>query len=231
MKRTLRAVLLATASLLLCACHHAVRIAQPPASAGWFLLAEQGSEPSGYRTYTYVFFTLRDFKDHSELKGETEQRNRALLQAITAPNPNASGTPANLFCIPVTLHATPAKVDLKDYDAQLAQAYRSLVQVQLFTGGGGHDAKLSALKLENNSGPFLVTSPAPLSQTRPKGAILFTELSDTAPGKIGDVIAAYRQFAAQGAADEPSSGAVDFANEVAQRLLNAHLAIVFAIRL
>jgi hypothetical protein len=205
-------------------------MAQPPASAGWFLLAEQGSEPQGFQTYTYIIFTKRNFKDHPELKGPTQQREDALLRAITGPGSKASGQPTNLFCVPAGSHATPTKVDVNDYNAEIGNAYRSLLQVQLFTGGGGHDAKLSALKLYNNSGPFLVTSLAPLSQSKNRGAILFTELSDTDPGKITDVVAAYRQPPANTGGDKPSNSGEDFINQVAGRLLSAHLAIVFAIK-
>jgi hypothetical protein len=231
MKRTIRAALLITAALLLNACHgHSNRIAQPPASAGWFLLTEPGSEPQDYQAYTYVIFTTRDFKDHPELKAPTQQRNGALLRAITGSRPNSSEKPINVFCIPVNSHATPAKVEPGNYDAKLADTYRSMLKVQLFTGGGGHDAKLSALKLGNNSGPFLVTSLTPISETKSKGTLLFTEMSNTDPGRIRDVVGLYRQPPANIQGDQPASNGEDFINQVANRLLNAHLAIAFVIR-
>ena len=58
-------------SLLLNACHGpSNRIAQPPASAGWCLLTDRGSEPQDYKAYNYVIFTRRNFKDHPELKAQ-----------------------------------------------------------------------------------------------------------------------------------------------------------------
>jgi hypothetical protein len=192
MKTLIRTVTVLGAAILLCGCRFHL-FQTPPPPRPWVLITEMGGEPSGYHSYTYVFFG----PPASQADEKTEQmaRNRNLLKAITQTPPAAeaqAGTlaRANLFCFPAKSDNPGRKPGIDNYDPGLADSYRGNFDFRL---RGDHQSRVLGMRLERDLGPFLITIPAPLRQTKQTDPLVVTDLTTTDPAKMTGVVAAYRQ--------------------------------------
>jgi hypothetical protein len=188
--RILLNALLLPAAIALYACH-------PQPTRTWILLTALNTEPPGYPSYTYVFFGNENGKLRPDLKSRQQDRNRALLDAITA-QASSESAPATVFCIPAKAGGPQAQADAGNYSSELADSYRSMLAVGF---PGSHIGRLSAMRFITDPGPFLVTTLTPPHLGKSGGPILYTELSRVDPKQIRNGVAAYRE-----PAEESGSG-------------------------
>jgi hypothetical protein len=199
-------VRLLTAAIAFSACHSHPMLP-------WVLLTKMGAEPSGYQTYTYVFFSEQQLKDRPDQERQRTARNQALIDAIIE-EAGSYRPPLTVYCIPAKAGGPEAKPSLANYNSQLGDSYRAMFASRFPVS---HMGKLSMMRLMNDSGPFLVTASAPLNEGKGAGPILYTELTRADPKQIKDAVSAYRPPAAEG-----SPGADNDLEDIAARLKKAH---------
>jgi len=160
---------------------------------GYFLLTKLNAEPAEYGVYTYVL-SGNAATSGQPVIGDMETRYTALLRAIAAQAPSAVTLSAeviptretNLFCIPAKAGTSNVTLNFQNYSSELAVRYRLSVERQL-------TSQALRNKLEDNTGPFLVSSLTRLSQTGAGAPILFADLSTTHPDAMQEVVKAYKQ--------------------------------------
>jgi hypothetical protein len=168
-----------------------------PRYHAWDSMTAQGEEQQGYSLYTYVIQN-----GNSNLKTSDGKRNEALLIALTQPvaepdePAHAPGQPAgvlrnecNIFYIPLTQKILP------EFASALA-LYNLPLAHQIATGFARiiqNNYNLGQLLLFGE-GPFLVSSPVPISQLNYRPArILIADLTEIKPEAMRQVVAGFRQ--------------------------------------
>jgi hypothetical protein len=202
MKRFMRLswVFLLTATLLMGGClgGKSAKVAddQIPMYHAWDTLTALGGEEEGYALYTYVILD-----GNTNTRTEGGRRNEALLKAIVeaVANPGEAvrspGNPAgvvrqqcNVFYIPLTEKILPQFASpLALYNLPLAQQL-----VEGFVRYMQENQDISQ-RLRYIS-PVLVSAAVPLQGLSNRTTkLLITDLSETRPKDMGQVVAAFRQ--------------------------------------
>jgi hypothetical protein len=159
---------------------------------GYELIARFGDETHGYGAYTYVLFPRRVNDAGAPIAPGTEQRYKALLQAIYAttlerlklPVDKAHWTGINLFCIP-SLNAR-SEPTLDNYSTTIALQYLTVAK-------GGVIRRDSIMKmLAAREGPFLLTTFAPMNTTRTDAPLLLADLSDIPNDTFSTILGDYK---------------------------------------
>lgn len=170
----------------------------PPVMAGpslprshlWDQLYEEGEEEKGYGMYTYV---LVNRPSGITSKTPAWERYHSLIDAIKKSTPladNFNDYPKedfNLFLIPtISDSATEESADQK-LNAILSSRILTGIAIQT-------DDQSFRQRLNNNPGPFLVSSLEPIS-TRESGQVdlLYLDLTSTNPAAMPEVVSAYKQ--------------------------------------
>jgi hypothetical protein len=155
------------------------------------LFTRANSEPPAYGVYTYV---LSGNGLDSQLQGtDIQKRYVALLEAIPTEIPHLRTRKSfppeqtDLFCVPVKIGSVSSDMlSLDNYNSHLADVYRFQVEKQI------PDTKIRG-DLENDAGPFLISSLTQLARIHAGAPILFADLSSQNPNAMQEVLEVYKQ--------------------------------------
>jgi hypothetical protein len=162
----------------------------------WGALVSYGNEQkayTGYAIYTYVLFNSNQ-PDASSPEGKRyDGILRAVLQDVKPQEVGvAAGWPkdeTNIFCIPFMTRSPKIADALEQYDFGIAQEYLAVLQ------GSVRNNKDLFKRLEQRSGPFLISFYEPLPRLQGKEAtkMLYLDLTDMPTDGMRQVLDAYKQ--------------------------------------